>query len=206
MTRSHRLAAACLAALPFLSEALAAQAPAELRPDAATANLAPLAADAFVPLHAHPGDPAYGIWAGGPDWKARFDEGMSFFPRLGRQAERNLPWRWVTEGVSHGAAHASPDAAAPALFSPTRHERRHARFVERYDVRVDGVEQSFVVEAPFGEGDLVVAGRVTTELRAASRDACHAPLEFTDGEGRTVLRYGAAFAIDAAGRVLPIGS
>lgn len=206
MTRFHHLAAACFAALPILSPALAAQAQAELRPATADANLAPLAADAFVPLHAHPGDPGYGVWAGGPDWKARFDSGMSFFPRLGRQAARNLPWRWVTEGVSHGAALETPDAAAAAVFSPSRHERRHARFVERYDVRVDGVEQSFVVEAPFGEGDLVVAGRVTSELRAASREACHAPLEFTDGEGRTVLRYGAAFAIDAAGRVLPIGS
>ena len=192
---------------PFLSAAALA---ALLVPFAAAQAPAPALDEFFVPLHSHPGDPGYGdpgygTWAAGPDWKARFDHGFTFIAWLGADAPRSLPWRFQSLGVRQGDAWlpASADATAGSP-NAQRYELRHAGFVERYDVSPQGVEQSFVVDAPLGEGDLIVEGTVTSELRAASVAFRHGALEFTTPDGADALRYGAAFAIDAAGRRLPI--
>ncbi len=166
----------------------------------------------IVPLHRAPSDDgdAAPLWAVGPDYKVSFgttaeDVGMRFFPVLGVDAPRNLPLAWRTIGVTRGSTDLLDAARQPREAGPLCFEIDHGNCVERYDVRGDGVYQSFVFAGPTaGEGDLVLHGAVETELRAAARSGMHAPLVFADAQGRETVRYGAAFALDAAGRRMPI--
>lgn len=52
-------------------------------------------------------------------------------------------------------------------------------------------------------GDLVVTGRLTTDLCASPTHDRHGPIEFCDG-GEPTIVYGAAFAVDASGAREPI--
>ncbi|MBL8728958.1 MAG: hypothetical protein JNM25_11045 [Planctomycetes bacterium] len=116
------------------------------------------------------------VRACGPNWSARFDDlGIEFTPTLGQRADRPYPLRFVFESVHRGAEVAFQRDGA--RVAPARRGDRitytHAGGpVEVYDVRPDGVEQSFVFATrPLGTGDLVVRGRVTTELlRVAAGD------------------------------------
>lgn len=73
--------------------------------------------------------------------------------------------------------------------------------IERYDVRRDGIEQTFrFASKPAGRGDLVVRGRITTELSLVSSDR-ETGLRFAT-EGRGGVTYGAVAGIDAAGRMV----
>lgn len=109
-------------------------------------------------------------FAVGRDYKARFAEtGVAFTPMLGVQAPRNLPLALSLRHVRRGAALLE----APPV-RPTRDGRTiryvHERFVERYDVRSEGLEQSFeFTHRPAGEGDLVVQLAATTELMPEPR-------------------------------------
>lgn len=170
--------------------------------------------DLVVPIHSLPADPvfgAYGVWAGGAGYKVRFDAGVTFFPRLGPTAPRNLPLRWRTLAVRVGD-HVLVDAATDAVAGPAsrlRYEYRRGPVVEAYDVRADGLEQTFVLAArPGVAGDLVVEGSLETELRsAASVAGAHGDLDFADPRsGRAAVRYGRAFVLDATGRKQPIGT
>lgn len=82
----------------------------------------------------------------------------------------------------------------------------HSRdFTERYENRGVGIEQTFLLRRrPPLEGDLVLVGELTTSLTAsASAGATGATggIDFAArAGGEAVLRYGAATAIDAAGR------
>lgn len=148
----------------------------------------------------------YGTWASGPDYKVSFHDGFAFYPVLGSAYERNLPLAWRTTSVTHGDAELlRADESAEHSASDWRYEYRFSRFTEAYDVRPDGVEQTFVFSAPLTPGsDLVVRGRVTTELRAAARAAEHGAIEFLGPRGESIARYGAAQAIDARGAVVPV--
>src|SRR5690606_24849719 len=82
-----------------------------------------------------------------------------------------------------------------------RFEYDHGQVVEAYDVRLEGLEQSFVVPVhPGNTGDLVVTGTVKTQLVAEPVAGRHEPVKFLDESGDWILSYGAATAIDAAGR------
>ncbi|MCA8953667.1 MAG: hypothetical protein KDE27_29410, partial [Planctomycetes bacterium] len=73
-------------------------------------------------------------------------------------------------------------------------------FVEAYDVRADGVEQTFLLrDRPAVAGDLVLRGSVATDLVATPRAAVHGEILFRDRAGRPILTYGASPAIDAVG-------
>jgi hypothetical protein len=90
--------------------------------------------------------------------------------------------------------------AEPALrHGEWRAEYDHGAVIERYDVRGDGLAQSFVIARRPAPGDLVVVGEVTTPLHAAGRAAAHAPVAFALADGRGVIEFGAATAIDANG-------
>ena len=84
----------------------------------------------------------------------------------------------------------------PSDRSPLRGEYRHGSgILERYDVRGEGIEQSFVFsELPPVTGDLVVRGRLTTELSLVSEDRTSG-LVFENG-----LSIGGVTGIDAEGR------
>lgn len=202
-TFSLSLITRCLTATAamLLPAAVAAQA------DPAPAELAPGALR--VPIHAAPRAeaPARGWWAAGDTYKVSFHDGFVFVPYLGAAAADSAPLRWTTESVTVGDASLVAPAATPRhAHSDWRYEYRYGAVTEAYDVRAEGVEQTFVVHRrPAVSGDLVVAGRIDTRLRAAALPAgAHAALTFCDEQDRAVIRYGAAFAVDAGGDRLPI--
>lgn len=163
-----------------------------------------------VPLHSvqsAPGESASGDawWAAGTTDKASFHDGFVFYPALGADYPESLPMRWTTEAITCGGRPVAELAPAPAHHRTAwRYEYRYPGVVEAYDLRADGVEQSFVIAArPHGRGDLVVRGRLTTRLSVdvvPSAEATHTALTLRDDQGRAVARYGEAFAIDANGR------
>jgi len=165
-----------------------------------------------VPIHTAPDDPdrgPYGVWAAGAAYKASFHDGFAFYPCLGAAYRENLPWRWRTESAQVGGEPIADLRAAPAHFrSEWRYEFRWPGLTEAYDVRADGVEQTFVVQRrPAQRGDLVLTGRVDTALApAAAIASAHGPIAFADAGGRELVRYGAAFAVDALGRKLAIAT
>lgn len=120
------------------------------------------------------------VLAVGPGFRARFEPGsVEFTPALGEAARRDLPLRFTLESIRRGERLLLDARSAPAPAA-----RRHGDLVvfergvvrERYEVRVDGIEQSFVFAAPLpGSGDLVVRGRIETELPAGVADANGVP-------------------------------
>ena len=143
------------------------------------------------------------LWAVGATYKARFDRGgLMVVPPLGPEAPRSLPLWLSFESADIGDQRL---ATADGTAEPERgelevHYRHGAALTERYEVRSDGLEQSFVFsELPAERGELVVRLRVATELAPrADRDG----LLFESAPGRG-LRVGALTAIDAAGRRAP---
>ncbi|MFC1706278.1 hypothetical protein ACFL59_05555, partial [Planctomycetota bacterium] len=99
--------------------------------------------------------------------------------------------------------------AAPELESANTVLYRHGAGVEeRYQIRPDGFEQTFVLRDRGGlpEGaDLTVEGALDTQLTPSlsKRSSDHSPIEFCDGT-RPVISYGAATAIDSEGRKLAL--
>jgi hypothetical protein len=105
------------------------------------------------------------LWGCGDAYKVRFDAAaIEFVPAL-PAAPHNQPLRYELLAVGRG------EDLVPV---PAGERRRGDRVVEysrgavaeRYDVRPEGVEQSYVFErVPAGAGDLVVRGRVATALQ-----------------------------------------
>jgi len=163
----------------------------------------------LVPLHSHRDDPvlgAYGLWAAGPDYKASFHDGFTFYPRLGPTQPDNLPLRWQTESIRVGEQVLVDGHSEPAGWHDAwRCELRYHGVTEAYDVRRDGVEQTFVFAAPPRiHGDLVVTGRVRTPLHVLPVVSAMADLVFVDESGQPRVRYGAATAVDALGQRTPV--
>lgn len=174
---------------------------------AAQAQAQPLGADdLMVPIHSRAGngdDPDYGWWAGAGNYKVSFHDGFAFYPRLGDGFHTNLPLRWQTVSVSVGGQVLAGSTAPMHRHSEWRFEYVQPGCRETYDVRADGVEQSFVCAQKLGHGDLVVRGRITTALSAPAVGAAHQAIDFEDAAGTPIVRYGHAFARDAAGNSAP---
>ncbi len=161
-----------------------------------------------IPIHTAPDDPEtgeYGIWAAGPDYKVSFHDGFTFYPVLGESYPENLPLRWETESIAVGSTRiADADSPTRATYTDWRYELHYPGVVEAYDVRPDGVEQTFTLtRRPVGAtagDDLVVTGRWHTQLTSADRSARHDRLVFCDDRGKPLVEYGAPVALDAAGR------
>lgn len=157
-----------------------------------------------VPIHTHPADPhdgAYGVWASGDTYKVSFHDGFAFYPWLGKSYPDHLPLRWRTTRVTL-ADQPIADLSAPIpTHDDWRYEYLHDGVREVYDVRPEGVEQSFVFDClPSLPGDLVVEGRIDTPLVGRTVAAAHQELVFTDAAGNPIVGYGKAFAFDARGR------
>ncbi|MBK9385964.1 MAG: hypothetical protein IPN34_14225 [Planctomycetes bacterium] len=132
-----------------------------------------------------------------PGLQVVFDErGLECVPALGERAPRLLPWRFELESFGRGEALREVSASSPSARElELRYERDE--LVEIYAMRADGVKQSFVFDRlPTGSGDLVVRGRVTTELLAGSVGADGLRFELPE-VGGVVL--GAVIGIDADG-------
>jgi hypothetical protein len=141
-------------------------------------------------------------WAVGRDYKAALSRsGITFVPALGQGVPQNRELGLSLTRVHRGEVTLWDENAAPdgVLFAGERHVAiEHRDFVERYDARAEGVEQSFVfAQRPAGEGDLVVRCAVNTALQATVRD--DGTLFLHDGAVGGVT-IGTVTGIDALGR------
>lgn len=141
------------------------------------------------------------LWGGGPDYKVLFrDGGFAFTPALGAGAPRNFPVAFELESVARGGALilAADGRAAPVLGADGIVRYAHPSGIEeRYEMRADGVEQSFVFTQPLpGTGELVVRGRLATDLAAPLGEHAELALTAADLGG---VRFGAVAGADAAG-------
>ena len=216
MNQSHRILLGSLLAAPSL---LLAQAPDDAaQPQAATKAAvaagapgaeptAPTAsgsqfAPGLVPVHTAADDLglAYGVWAAGTDYKVSFHDGMTFVPYLGVDYPMTQSLHWQTKSARIGEVDLLGASQSDRVTTPWRCEYHFAGVVEAYDVRAEGLEQTFVVDQLPAAGDLVIRGAVTSALRADQAAPRHQSLTFVDAEGRSLVQYGNAFVFDAAGR------
>jgi hypothetical protein len=177
--------------------------------DLAHARLAEIGTPgAWVPRARAAGEAGPAVQALHPSFKAELSaRGFELTPFRGAEAPRSLPFAWRRTEVRRGEGVfvATEDAALLARGALTWLD--HGSWSERYELREDGVEQSFLLHAlPGTSGDLVVRGTIASELRAGKRAAEHASLAFVDERGEPALIYGSALAIDAQGRRLEIES
>ncbi|TAJ16148.1 MAG: hypothetical protein EPO68_11565, partial [Planctomycetota bacterium] len=146
------------------------------------------------------------LWAAGPGYKAHFRSGsVEITPPLGQDAPRSLPLVFALESIDLGATRVltASGAVEPVQDGQSARYVHGGGIVERYDARVDGLEQSFVLdERPQGAGDLVVRGRASTELVPEAKGA---GLFFRAAglDGDRGLEYGGVTGIDANGRRMP---
>ena len=104
----------------------------------------------------------------GANYRATFASGgITFVPALGEAAPGRQPWSCRLLSITRDGRSALQVQNSPFDVAEMVDER-HARYsrgniTERYDVRPDGVELSYVFdERPAGTGDLVVAAAVTS--------------------------------------------
>ena len=190
------------------------QSPATAKPAAQITNDPPAlptpsvsmsARDLFVPIHTQEADPIggiYGWWTASGSYKASFHDGFTFYPYLGPDYPENLPFAWRNTRVQIGNQVLVAEGATPQhSHSDYRYEYRHAGVTEAYDVRIDGVEQTFTIsQKPTASGALVIRGDVQSKLRAAAVASAHQKLTFKDAENKDHVVYGEAYAIDALGK------
>ncbi len=151
-----------------------------------------------------PNGESLGIWGGGRNYKVRFDGGMTYYPHVGAELPHQ-PFAWRTTSVRAGATELLTGSAVPEpTCGPTRCDYDFGSFVERYDLQVGGLEQSFVIQERPNAGDLVICGSVTSPLQLAPHGAEHGALSLRLADGRAIVEYGVAVAIDAAGVRTPI--
>ena len=138
---------------------------------------------------------------GGADYKVEFERGrLLFTPALGRGAPRNMPLSFTLESIRRGGnplyrTESDADRLEPWTEANSIHCRRGPGVVENYEVLPEGVEQSFTFEEALpGTGDLVVRGRLETELVTPFRGETGGGLRF-EAPGLGAVTYGAVTGI-----------
>ncbi len=146
------------------------------------------------------------LCAAGRDYKVSFEPGgFEFVCPLGSKAARSLPFTYRLNSVARGSSELFDSISVP---SPERNGLRviyqhPAGVQEFYDVREDGIEQSFRIEAlPAGSGDLVLRGSVETDLEHPLPGRFPHGLDFRGGD-RGGVRIGAVVCRDANGTESP---
>lgn len=154
----------------------------------------------LIPIHTSSDDEgyAYGIWAAGPGYKMSFHDGATFVPMLGRDYPHNQPFTWRTESAKVGSTELVTQNARLS-YAGLRAEYDLGQIVEAYDLRDDGVEQTFVISKRPPRGDLVIRGVVKSMLQTQAVGHSAQSLSFVDGQGLELVTYGAATAVDATG-------
>ncbi len=176
---------------------------------AAAQEAMPVVAGGVFPtrIHAVPGDVdgGAGLWAAGATYKVSLHDGFTFYPVLGPAHAHNLPLRWTDTAVRFGEQTVAIGRGEAPRVRGGRCEFDFGGVVEAYEVRAEGVEQTFTIrQRPAVLGDLVVQGHVSTPLVAAAVNDEHTAILFCEHDGTPILGYGAATAIDAAGRRWPM--
>jgi hypothetical protein len=140
------------------------------------------------------------VRAMGPDFGASFTPaGIEFTPVLGARAEQPASVRYTWTDVRRGGVEVArrDREVAPEPTGNRVGYRRNENLLEVYDVRQEGIEQSFVFATrPAGDGDLVVRGEIATGLPLAVVDARGARFTLPSGDG---VAIGAVTGIDANG-------
>jgi hypothetical protein len=140
------------------------------------------------------------LWAFGGSYKARFGrDGASYIPFLGSDAPRSFPVTFSLEQVTSGGDTLAFDHEVAPAFQGDAAIYHRGALVERYDLALGRVEQSFVFEALPSAGELVVVVDVTSELLGQESST---GLSFVHDLGR--VDYSGAIAIDADGRRLAL--
>jgi len=145
------------------------------------------------------------LWGLGRAYKVRFlADGVEFTPALGRATPHNLPLSFrlteVGRRACQGPLAATPVVSATRSTDGLRVCYARATVAEVYEVRPEGVEQSFVFDAlPPGSGDLVVRGHIATELIADTTDEVTDSLAFLRA-GIGGVHIGTVTGIDAHGQ------
>lgn len=162
-----------------------------------------------VPIHTAAADmgQGYGIWAATDSYKVSFHAGMTFVPYLGANYPHNQVLAWRTTSAKVGGVELiEPSVAATHSHGAYRYEYRFGAITEAYDVRADGLEQTFVLTQRPAAGDLVIQGAVTSQLRAVAAKVAQQSLVFADADGHALVEYGRAIAIDGNGDQVAVGT
>jgi len=107
-------------------------------------------------------------------------------------------WTYRFQGA-RGGIRALSLSTLPEQPEPDSVQYRHAEgIVERYIVQSRGVEQQFLLPGPYAGGDVLLTGSVQTDL-VPDVTSSFEGIAFRRDDA-TVLYYGAAKAIDAAGK------
>jgi hypothetical protein len=182
---------------PALPAAAPASPPAPERTEApGAAALRPL----VLPEHVlHDVDADGALWARGHTWKARFDgRSCTFVPFLGSEVPHNQPLD-LRLAQATVAGQPLPLAAERPVRAGDRITVDHGGCRETFDVRPDGVEQSWVFDRLPVRGELRVVLAASGPLRGEDLGA---ELAFRGPHGG--VHYGGAVAIDARGQRLPL--
>lgn len=133
----------------------------------------------------------------GPDYRIEFAAAeVRFTPALGKRAPHDLPLGYRLQSIGRGTARETVRAASPRPEGQTV-RYQHGNVEATYELRCEGVEQSFVFTSlPAGDGDLVVRAGLATEL-AAGEVGAHGVTFEAPGIGG--VHFGAVIGIDAAG-------
>lgn len=140
-----------------------------------------------------------GRWIGmAQGYLARFEaDGIDYVPALGHAAPHDMPWRFRLASVGRGDTATTAAPGELLRHGDALHYERPG-MTERYTVLATGVKQDFVFHAlPAGRGDLVVQGRVTTELQPGPVGEAGQRFLLPGVGG---VEVGAVVGIDAAGR------
>lgn len=136
------------------------------------------------------------LWGLGRAYSTRFDAAGPVFHPANRSARELVTVALTTTALGRGEQllPVPPPALPVEQELSVRYDR--GPWHERYDVRPDGLKQSFVFdEIPAGSGDLVVAVQVTTQLPLRSVDA--GAVAF--GDDRLQVRIDGVVGIDGNG-------
>lgn len=128
------------------------------------------------------------------------ERGIEVMPRTGQDGAPAWRFAWETSGI--GRAGRMEDVA-PASPEPegARVTYRRGGWSEWYVNTAQGLEQGFTIERrPAGEGPLRIVGGFPAALRAEPRE--DGAIDFIDGHGARVIRYGELRAWDARGVAL----
>jgi hypothetical protein len=147
-------------------------------------------------------DPESGLWARGANWKLNVsDRGATFYP-MTREMTRHVPLELAAPEVRIGGRPISTDEPRTLSRSADALAADRGGFVERWNLSLDSVEQTFEFATLPSRGELVIDLPITSEWVYRGRDnglLFHAP-------GLGDVRYGDVMTRDAAGRSVATAS
>jgi len=137
------------------------------------------------------------VWARGRTYKARFGaDGVEYISFLGSAAPRNFPLTFRVEEVAFGSVEIADGAPASPVLEGERVTYDRGAFLETWDLRLEEVEQRFVLPTRVAPGDLRVRLAVESDLSFAGHDGSGLLFE---APGLGAVRYGDATILDARG-------